>query len=60
MTFLSNNDDNIIAEVKRDCEMSKNLNFRGLCIDTAGSINFGTMLTSMLSVMYAIQEYGQF
>jgi len=60
MTFLSNNDNKIIAEVKRDCEMSKNLNFRGLCIDTAGSINFGTMLTSMLAVMYAIQEYGQF
>ena len=60
MTFLSNNDDDIIAEVKRDCEMSKEFNFRGLCIDTAGSINFGTKLTSMLAVMYAIQEYGQF
>jgi uroporphyrinogen decarboxylase len=60
MVFMSNNDEAIIAEVKRDCEMSKNLNFRGLCIDTAGSINFGTKLTSMRTVMHAIQKYGRF
>jgi uroporphyrinogen decarboxylase len=60
MTFLSNNDDAIIAEVKRDCEMEKKGGFRGICEDTAGSVNFGTRLTSMRAVMYAIQKYGQY
>ena len=59
-TFLSNDQDAIIAEVKRDCEDIKKEGTRGLNITTAGSINFGTTLESMRAVMYAIQVYGQY
>jgi len=57
-TFMNNDTDQIIAEVKRDCEMA--MEGRGLNLSTAGSINNGSLLTSMLAVMYAIQEYGQY
>lgn len=58
-TFMNNDELSIIAEVKRDCEMAKR-NCRGVNITTAGSINNGSLLTSMRTVMYAIQEYGQY
>lgn len=57
-TFMSNDEEAIIAEVKRDCEMAKES--RGLNLCTAGSINNGTLLTSMRAVMYAIQKYGRY
>ncbi len=57
-TFMSNDEQAIINEVKRDCEMAKDT--RGLNICTAGSINNGSLLTSMRAVMYAIQNYGRF
>lgn len=59
-TFMRNNEDDIIAEVKRDCEMAKVGDIRGLNISTAGSINNGSLLTSMRAVMYAIQTYGRY
>lgn len=55
---MHNDEAGIIKEVKRDCEMSKAQ--RGLNIATAGSINNGSLLTSMRAVMYAIQEFGQY
>jgi uroporphyrinogen decarboxylase len=58
MTFMRNNEEEIIAEVKRDCEMARGS--RGLNLFTAGSINNGSLLTSMRAVMYAIQKYGQY
>lgn len=57
-TFMKNNHKDIIAEVRRDCEMGKV--HRGLNLSTAGSINNGSLLTSMRAVMYAIQTYGQY
>ena len=57
-TFMNNDEDAIIAEVKRDCEMAKE--HRGLNVATAGSINNGSLLTSMRAVMYAIQKYGRY
>ena len=57
-TFMRNDEQAIIAEVKRDCEMSKE--FRGINLSTAGSINNGSLLTSMRAVMYAIQNYGRY
>ncbi|HHV96675.1 MAG TPA: hypothetical protein GXX37_09430 [Clostridiaceae bacterium] len=57
-TFMSNDEEAIIAEVKRDCEMAKES--RGLNLCTAGSINNGSLLTSMRAVMYAIQTYGRY
>ena len=59
-TFMRNNEEDIIAEVKRDCEMAKEGDLRGVSINTAGSINNGSLLTSMRAVMYAIQTYGRY
>lgn len=59
-TFMRNNEDEIIAEVKRDCEMAKENDLRGLNLATAGSINNGSLLTSMRAVMAAIQNYGRY
>ena len=59
-TFMKNDEQAIIAEVKRDCEMAKENDLRGVNISTAGSINNGSLLTSMRAVMYAIQQYGRY
>jgi len=58
-TFMNNNREKIIAEVKRDCEMAKQYG-RGVNITTAGSINDGSSLESMRTVMWAICEYGKY
>ena len=59
-TFMSNDDEKIIAEVRRDCEMAKENDIRGVSIFTAGSINNGSLLTSMRTVMATIQNYGRY
>ena len=59
-TFMRNNTEEIIAEVKRDCEMAKVDDIRGLNLSTAGSINNGSSLLSMRTVMHAIQTYGRY
>jgi len=59
-TFMRNNEADIIAEVKRDCEAAKENDLRGLNLTTAGSINNGSLLTSMRCVMAAIQNYGRY
>ena len=59
-TFMRNNAEEIIAEVKRDCEMAKENDLRGVNISTAGSINNGSSLMSMKVVMHAIEKYGQY
>ncbi len=59
-TFMRNNEADIIAEVRRDCEAAKENDARGLNIATAGSINNGSLLTSMRCVMAAIQKYGRY
>jgi uroporphyrinogen decarboxylase len=59
-TFMRNVEEDIIAEVKRDCEMAKEGDLRGLNLTTAGSINNGSLLTSMRVVMAAIQNYGRY
>lgn len=60
MTLMSNDEEKIIAEVRRDCEMAKALGTRGLKIDAAGSVNYGTKLTSIRAAMYAVQKYGRY
>ncbi len=57
-TFMRNDEAAIVAEVRRDCEMAKPQ--RGLNVFTAGSINNGSLLTSMRAVMHAIQQYGRY
>ncbi len=59
-TFMSNDEEKIIAEVKRDCEMAREDDIRGVDLKTAGSINNGSLLTSMRTVMAAIQNYGRY
>ena len=59
-TFMSNDEEKIIAEVRRDCEQAKVDDIRGLNLSTAGSINNGSLLTSMRAVMAAIQNYGRY
>ena len=59
-TFMYNDEEQIIAEVKRDCEAAKENDLRGLNLTTAGSINNGSLLTSMRTVMAAIQNYGRY
>ncbi len=59
-TFMRNNEEDIIREVKRDCEAAKLGDLRGLNLTTAGSINNGSLLTSMRTVMAAIQNFGRY
>lgn len=59
-TFMNNNLEDIISEVKRDCEMIKKTGTKGLNLTTAGSINNGSSLESMRAVMDAIQKYGRY
>lgn len=59
-TFMNNDEEKIIAEVKRDCEMARVDDIRGVDLKTAGSINNGSLLTSMRTVMAAIQNYGRY
>lgn len=58
-TFMNNDKDKIIAEVKRDCEMAKHFG-KGVNLTTAGSINDGSSLESMRTIMWAICEYGRY
>ncbi len=59
-TFMSNDKEKIIAEVKRDCLMAKENDLRGVNIATAGSINNGSSLESMKVVMETVAEFGQY
>ena len=57
-TFMNNDREKIVFEVRRDCEMAKPT--RGLNVFTAGSINYGSSLESMKLVMQTIQNYGRY
>ncbi|MEI6603571.1 MAG: uroporphyrinogen decarboxylase family protein [Clostridia bacterium] len=59
-TFMRNNAADILAEVKRDCMQAKESGVKGLNLATAGSINNGSLLSSMLVVMEGIQTYGRY
>ena len=59
-TFMRNDEEAIIAEVKRDSEMARRDDIRGVNFTTAGSINNGSLLTSMRTVMAAIQNFGRY
>ena len=58
-TFMRNDVEGIISEVKRDCEAARETG-RGVNISTAGSINNGSSLESMRLVMAVIQNYGRY
>ena len=56
-TFMRNDEAAIIAEVRRDMDEARPT--LGLIIDTAGSINNGSLLSSMRIVMWTIRSYGR-
>ncbi len=58
LTFMSNDEEAIIAEVRRDIDQARPR--RGLVVATAGSVNNGTRLTSLRAVMHAIQTWGRY
>ena len=59
-TFMKNDTQALIEEVKRDCRMIKETGTYGLNEFTAGSINNGSSLQSMQLVMAIIQNYGRY
>jgi uroporphyrinogen decarboxylase len=56
-TFMRNDEAAIIAEVRRD--MAEARLTLGLVVDTAGSVNDGSRLSSLRVVMGTIQAYGR-
>ncbi|HPJ21434.1 MAG TPA: uroporphyrinogen decarboxylase family protein [Clostridia bacterium] len=57
-TFMRNNEEEIIAEVRRDCDAARKT--KGLNVMTAGSINNGSLLRSMRTIMATIQNFGRY
>jgi len=57
-TLSRNEEENIVLEFLRDFERAGEQ--RGLVFATAGSINYGSRLTSMRLIMAAIQRYGRY
>jgi hypothetical protein len=53
-------EEQITKEVLRDIEMAKENDARGLNLTTAGSINNGSLLSSMRLIMALIQNYGRY
>ena len=58
LTFMDNDREALIAQVRRDLEDAKPC--RGLNLTTAGSINNGSSLESMRLLMALIQNYGRY
>ncbi len=59
-TFMTGDADAIVAEVRRDIDMVKAWGTKGLNLTTAGSINNGSSLAGMRTIMEVIREYGQY
>lgn len=58
-TFMNNDAEAILAEVKRDCILAKQ-HGHGVNLGTAGSVNNGSLLKSLRVVMHGIEQYGQY
>ena len=58
--FMRNQTDEIIAQVKRDCQMAISSGAKGLNLATAGSVNPGSLLSSYRLVMQVIQNFGRY
>lgn len=56
--YMRNDEPAIIAAVRRDLDEARQC--RGLVVATAGSVNNGTRLTSMRTVMATIQQFGRY
>ena len=58
-TFMNSDRAALVSEVKRDCEMAKRYG-KGVNLTTAGSINNGSSLENLRTVMQGICEYGRY
>jgi uroporphyrinogen decarboxylase len=58
--FCRNESEEIVAQVKRDCQMAISSGTKGLNLTTAGSINPGSSLASLRLVMQTIQNFGRY
>jgi len=58
-TFMGTDKEQLISEAIRDCEMAKQYG-RGVNLTAAGSINFGSSLENMYTVMQVICQYGRY
>lgn len=57
-SYCRNEEENIVLEFLRDFDMASDR--RGLNVATAGSVNNGTLLSSMRLLMAAVQRYGRY
>jgi uroporphyrinogen decarboxylase len=58
--FMRNQAEEIVSQVKRDCQMAISSGTRGLNLATAGSVNPGSSLASLRLIMQTIQNYGRY
>ena len=58
--FMRNQTEEIVLQVKRDCRMAVGSGTRGLNLATAGSVNPGSLLSSLRLVMQTIQNFGRY
>ena len=59
-TFMHNDTEEIIRQCKRDFEMAREGDLRGLNFKTAGATNEGSSLESLRLIMHMIQTYGRY
>ena len=58
--FMRNQTEEIVSQVKRDCHMAISSGTKGLNLATAGSVNPGSLLSSLALVMQTIQNFGRY
>jgi uroporphyrinogen decarboxylase len=58
MTMMRNETEQLAFEVKRDLDEARET--RGLIVDSAGSVNDGSLLTSLRVIMETIVEHGRY
>lgn len=59
-TFMNNDEQGIIEQCRRDFDMARENDLRGLNFKTAGVTNEGSSLMSLRLIMHMIQNYGRY
>ena len=60
MAIQRNEEEELVRQVKRDCQTAIKNNWRGLNISAAGLTTYGSRLSSLRLMMQAIQNYGRY
>jgi uroporphyrinogen decarboxylase len=58
--FMRNQTEEIVSQVKRDCQMAVKSGTKGLNLSTAGSVNPGSSLASLRLIMQTLQNFGRY